>query len=260
MRITDIKPIPKYIVAKIKQADKKSKSKSRCRHFLSTAHIAATKCTGDIVCRTVTTKKSECLYNRHQRHNNSNRRNHTVALKLANKKRVCEVVKRSNKHTDNRWYRKGSNQFLNGLGCHFYIFCILLQRNHLVFIVTLQDAFCNKNPIRRLFLSVPSTSTQQKNHPSGWFFYWWRRRDSMTLNVLRGQDVIVCYANQREFLSVPSISTQQKNHPSGWFFVGGEGEIRTLEPSYRLHDFQSCALDQLGDFSLLLFASLYIIS
>ena len=30
---------------------------------------------------------------------------------------------------------------------------------------------------------------------------------------------------------------------------GGEGEIRTLEPCYRLHDFQSCALDQLGDFS-----------
>ena len=30
---------------------------------------------------------------------------------------------------------------------------------------------------------------------------------------------------------------------------GGEGEIRTLEPFYRLHDFQSCALDQLGDFS-----------
>ena len=32
-------------------------------------------------------------------------------------------------------------------------------------------------------------------------------------------------------------------------FPGGEGEIRTLEPFYRLHDFQSCALDQLGDFS-----------
>ena len=31
--------------------------------------------------------------------------------------------------------------------------------------------------------------------------------------------------------------------------LGGEGEIRTLEPFYRLHDFQSCALDQLGDFS-----------
>ncbi len=33
-------------------------------------------------------------------------------------------------------------------------------------------------------------------------------------------------------------------------FSGGEGEIRTLEPFYRLHDFQSCALDQLGDFSI----------
>ena len=33
-------------------------------------------------------------------------------------------------------------------------------------------------------------------------------------------------------------------------FSGGEEEIRTLEPCYRLHDFQSCALDQLGDFSI----------
>ena len=33
--------------------------------------------------------------------------------------------------------------------------------------------------------------------------------------------------------------------------IGGEGEIRTLEPFYRLHDFQSCALDQLRDFSTL---------
>ena len=32
--------------------------------------------------------------------------------------------------------------------------------------------------------------------------------------------------------------------------LGGEGEIRTLEPCYGLHDFQSCALDQLGDFSI----------
>ena len=57
------------------------------------------------------------------------------------------------------------------------------------------------------------------------------------------------------------IQMQQKNHPNGWFFVGGEGEIRTLEPSYRLHDFQSCALDQLGDFSkVALFKPLYNIT
>ena len=30
---------------------------------------------------------------------------------------------------------------------------------------------------------------------------------------------------------------------------GGDGEIRTLETLSRLHDFQSCALDQLGDIS-----------
>ena len=42
------------------------------------------------------------------------------------------------------------------------------------------------------------------------------------------------------------------------FMFGGEGEIRTLEPCYRLHDFQSCALDQLGDFSKS-FCSTYIL-
>ena len=50
------------------------------------------------------------------------------------------------------------------------------------------------------------------------------------------------------------------------FMFGGEGEIRTLEPFYRLHDFQSCALDQLGDFSIRYFVfalsleCLYILS
>ena len=37
----------------------------------------------------------------------------------------------------------------------------------------------------------------------------------------------------------------------GACFFGGEGEIRTLEPISGLHDFQSCALDQLRDFSVL---------
>ncbi len=37
--------------------------------------------------------------------------------------------------------------------------------------------------------------------------------------------------------------------------AGGEGEIRTLEPIPGLHDFQSCALDQLRDFSMRLFRS-----
>ena len=41
------------------------------------------------------------------------------------------------------------------------------------------------------------------------------------------------------------------------FLNGGEGEIRTLEPCYRLHDFQSCALDQLGDFSKIATRILY---
>ena len=44
-----------------------------------------------------------------------------------------------------------------------------------------------------------------------------------------------------------AIPLKARNYKA--FCVGGEGEIRTLEPCYRLHDFQSCALDQLGDFS-----------
>ena len=37
---------------------------------------------------------------------------------------------------------------------------------------------------------------------------------------------------------------------SFWLHLyGGDGEIRTLETVSRLHDFQSCALDQLGDIS-----------
>ena len=46
----------------------------------------------------------------------------------------------------------------------------------------------------------------------------------------------------------PSNSLQQKRTPKGVLFAGAESEIRTLEPCYRLHDFQSCALDQLGEF------------
>ena len=42
----------------------------------------------------------------------------------------------------------------------------------------------------------------------------------------------------------------QLNLCSVGHFLGGESEIRTLEPCYRLHDFQSCALDQLGEFSI----------
>ena len=45
---------------------------------------------------------------------------------------------------------------------------------------------------------------------------------------------------------------QKSKIPIAYAFgiCGGEGGIRTHEPFYRLHDFQSCALDQLGDFSM----------
>ena len=43
----------------------------------------------------------------------------------------------------------------------------------------------------------------------------------------------------------------KKEHQTMLLFVGAESEIRTQEPCYRLHDFQSCALDQLGEFCIL---------
>ena len=51
-----------------------------------------------------------------------------------------------------------------------------------------------------------------------------------------------------------NLSRSQTKIPPFWvvFLFGGEGEIRTLERFYPLHDFQSCALDQLSDFSVLL--------
>ena len=57
-----------------------------------------------------------------------------------------------------------------------------------------------------------------------------------------------------------AIPHQTKTPPNRVVFsFGGEGEIRTLEPISGLHDFQSCALDQLRDFSVLL-ATVSIIS
>ena len=42
----------------------------------------------------------------------------------------------------------------------------------------------------------------------------------------------------------PSTSPHRKGSALHSLFCGGEGGIRTHEPFYRLHDFQSCALDQ----------------
>ncbi len=53
----------------------------------------------------------------------------------------------------------------------------------------------------------------------------------------------VYFANHSGFISLKKALAKASA------FSGGEGEIRTLEPCYRLHDFQSCALDQLRDFS-----------
>ena len=59
-------------------------------------------------------------------------------------------------------------------------------------------------------------------------------------------------ARPRRRAKSTSLIAVKKDTKKVSFFTGGEGEIRTLEPCYRLHDFQSCALDQLGDFSVLL--------
>ena len=42
----------------------------------------------------------------------------------------------------------------------------------------------------------------------------------------------------------PGMNFIEKTSFYNEVFSGGEGGIRTLEPFYRLHDFQSCALDQ----------------
>ena len=56
-------------------------------------------------------------------------------------------------------------------------------------------------------------------------------------------------AKPRAEFDPPYSTSTKKTGMKPVFFVGGESEIRTLEPCYRLHDFQSCALDQLGEFS-----------
>ena len=61
--------------------------------------------------------------------------------------------------------------------------------------------------------------------------------------------LFACGKNER-VRSSRSLSKKKKPHYRVAFLFGGEGEIRTLEQCYPLHDFQSCALDQLGDFSM----------
>ena len=56
-------------------------------------------------------------------------------------------------------------------------------------------------------------------------------------------------SHEAEFES--SRFRNKKEHQTMLLFVGAESEIRTQEPCYRLHDFQSCALDQLGEFCIL---------
>ena len=85
-------------------------------------------------------------------------------------------------------------------------------------------------------------------------------RSPMQLQAaLRASSVAVCSAVAvktcpRHVLPRPSNLFQSKRKTTrlGGFRFGGEGEIRTLERFYPLHDFQSCALDQLSDFSVLL--------
>ena len=109
-----------------------------------------------------------------------------------------------------------------------------------------------------------SLQNKKKQPPKWWLFFLAEKerflRSPMQLHTaLRASSVAVCSAVAvktcpRHVLPRPSnlFKSQTKNHPIGWFLFGGEGEIRTLERFYPLHDFQSCALDQLSDFSVLL--------
>ena len=52
------------------------------------------------------------------------------------------------------------------------------------------------------------------------------------------------------FESLPLLSQKYKNTLEGVFIFGGEKGIRTLEYIPALHDFQSCAFDQLSHLSM----------
>ena len=117
-------------------------------------------------------------------------------------------------------------------------------------------------------ISIPSH--QNKKHPSGWFRYRQahacgknsflppRSDTSARLVVSLAQrpknshlgSFCLSYRHRHGLSNLNSFSSKRKTTLMGGFLFGGEGEIRTLEPFNRLHDFQSCALDQLRDFSV----------
>ena len=67
--------------------------------------------------------------------------------------------------------------------------------------------------------------------------------------VLQRGFVLCGTAGKPYFKPLSGIEKVHRNLIELRWTSGGEGGIRTLETLSRLHDFQSCALDQLGDFS-----------
>ena len=80
-----------------------------------------------------------------------------------------------------------------------------------------------------------------KWHPDTWFDTW--KYHKITCKSMKYHE------RKRRGNSSHRLKNQAVTAFSCHFVAGGEGEIRTLEAFYRLHDFQSCALDQLSDFS-----------
>ena len=125
----------------------------------------------------------------------------------------------------------------------------------------------NKNKIRshknRRFAAC-ATLFLAKNIQKIWHPTWHLKQSKQSSNGLKVQESLIMLHYLK--YSVYTCIFQKKNHLFSQVVSGGEGEIRTLEPFYRLHDFQSCALDQLGDFSIRYFVfalsleCLYILS
>lgn len=122
------------------------------------------------------------------------------------------------------------------------------------------------SPLLFLLKRIPAPPVE----PGGLFWLQYKTADKFWL--VRRLRIFGCtgvrYRTQREnsgftssnmHLETPVFGQQKTPIKSGFLrnisflcsFYGGEGEIRTLEPCYGLRDFQSRALDQLGDFSKL---------
>ena len=107
-----------------------------------------------------------------------------------------------------------------------------------------------------------SNPDPKKQSPTGWLgvVFWWRRRDlfafspwvkievSLRQAVASNSPLDCCIFDLQIPPDFPNIKT---HHPVGWcvFMAEKEGFEPSI-PFWGIHDFQSCALGQLRDFSI----------